>query len=98
MRENLAAGSGIYVTLSKFGKQARAEANQLGIEIIDSHDLLARIDKVRQTEPCPLCGSSMLLDHSVHGWWMRCVAQGCKGKRNLGREPGRAIELLTSTS
>ena len=92
MRENLAAGSGIYVTLSKFGKQARAEA------IIDSHDLLARIDKVRQTEPCPLCGSSMLLDHSVHGWWMRCVAQGCKGKRNLGREPGRAIELLTSTS
>ncbi|HEY5303673.1 MAG TPA: restriction endonuclease [Acidimicrobiales bacterium] len=98
MRENLAARSGIYVTLSKFGKQARSEANQLGIEIIDSHDLLARIDKVRRTEPCPSCGYPMILDHSVHGWWMRCVTQGCKGKRNLGREPGRAVELLTAFS
>jgi restriction system protein len=94
MREKLPAQSGIYVTLSKFGSQSRAEAEQVGIELIDSHDLLIRIETVRRAEPCPVCGSPMILAHSVHGWWMRCVSQGCNGKRDLGREPGRALDLL----
>jgi restriction system protein len=97
MREKLPAQSGIYVTLSSFGKQARAEAQQIGIELLDSRDLLARIERVRHAEPCPVCEKPMILAHSVHGWWLRCVSQGCLGKRNLSREPGRALELLLST-
>jgi HJR/Mrr/RecB family endonuclease len=96
MREKLPARSGIYVTLSKFGEQARAEAEQLGIELIDSDQLLERIAKVRRSENCPLCHTPMVLDKSVHGWWLRCVVPGCKGKRDLGREPGRALDLLLS--
>ncbi|MFI5035946.1 MAG: restriction endonuclease [Acidimicrobiales bacterium] len=94
LREKLPAQSGIFVTLSKFGQQARLEAKQVGIELLDSNDLLTRIEKVRRAEPCPICGSSMVLDHSVHGWWMRCISPGCKGKRDLSREPGRALDLL----
>lgn len=37
----------------------------------------------------------MVLDRSQHGWWFRCVADGCTGKRNLDREPALAVELLT---
>jgi restriction system protein len=97
MREGLPADSGIYVTLSSFGKQARAEAKAIGFELIDSDELLARIEKIRHTEPCPSCKRPMVLDHSTHGWWLRCVGTGCKGKRDLGREPGRAIEFLIRT-
>ena len=94
MREKLPAQSGIYVTLSKFGEQARAEAKRLGIELVDSDGLLERIANVRRAELCPVCKAPMLLDKSVHGWWFRCVVQGCKGKRDLDREPGRALDLL----
>jgi HJR/Mrr/RecB family endonuclease len=94
MREKLSAKSGIYVTLSSFGKQARAEANVLGIELIDSDALLARIERVRRAEPCSSCEKPMVLAHSIHGWWLRCVSTGCNGKRNLSREPGRALDLL----
>jgi HJR/Mrr/RecB family endonuclease len=97
MRENLPASSGIYVTLSSFGKQAREEAEQIGIELVDSTQLLARIEKVKKTEQCPLCHSPMILDHSIHGWWFRCVTAGCKGKRDLGRDSGRALDFLLST-
>ena len=37
----------------------------------------------------------MLLGRSSRGWWFRCVTPGCGGKRDLGRNPGRAVELLT---
>jgi hypothetical protein len=94
MREQLPASGGIFVTLSKFGDQARVEAEQLGIELIDSIALLSRIDHVRRSEVCPSCGSRMVLGKSIHGWWLRCVSEGCKGKRDLGREPGRALDLL----
>jgi HJR/Mrr/RecB family endonuclease len=96
MREKLAARSGIYVTLSSFGKQARSEAEQIGIELLDSHDLSVRIQNVRRAEQCPTCGDPMILAHSIYGWWLRCVIQGCKGKRDLSREPGRALDLLLS--
>lgn len=92
--EKLSPQSGIFVTLSKFSEQAEKEARKVGLELIDSGTLLARIEKVRRGESCPTCGAAMVLDHSVRGWWFRCVVDGCKGKRDLGNEPGRAVELM----
>ena len=57
--------------------------------------IVPRLEAVRKVEPCPRCGESMLLGRSAHGWWFRCVATGCSGKRDLGNEPGRAVEFLT---
>jgi hypothetical protein len=95
MREGLPGTSGIFVTLSDFTDQARGEAKRLGLALVDNHDLHARVEKVRRIEPCPSCGSAMLLDRSARGWWFRCVAKGCHGKRDLGTDPARAVELLT---
>jgi len=98
MREKLPGEAGIFVTLSSFTDQARREADDAGITIIDNRDLYPRIEKVRRTEGCPDCGQSMVLDRSRHGWWLRCVHVGCKGKRDLGADPGRAVELLIQSS
>jgi hypothetical protein len=87
--------SGVFVTLSDFTEQAREEAKKVGLTLLDKNDLYSRVEKVRRTEPCPVCSSPMLLDRSPHGWWFRCVAKGCTGKRDLGKEPARAVELLT---
>lgn len=95
MREGLSGSSGIFVTLSDFTPQARQEAQGIGLTLLDKHDLYERVEKVRRAEPCPTCGSSMLLDRSPRGWWFRCVAKGCVGKRDLGTDPARAVELLT---
>lgn len=95
LREGLPRGAGMFVTLSEFNQQARAEASTSEISLIDGRELYARAEKVRRPEPCSICHKPMLLGHSQHGWWLRCVTAGCKGKRDLGREPGRAIELLT---
>src|SRR5438445_343689 len=65
------------------------------VEAAKRRHLAERIDKVRRPQPCPICGQPMQLDRSPHGWWLRCVAAGCRGKRDLGAEPGRAVELLT---
>jgi len=83
------------VTLSDFTPQAREEAKTIGLELVDGEDLLARVEKVRQTVPCPICGQPMRFGRSVHGWWFRCVADGCAGKQDLGPEPGKAVALLT---
>jgi hypothetical protein len=50
----------------------------------------------RAAEPCPICATPMLLDRSSRGWWLRCPrwANGCAGKRDLGAESGRAVDLL----
>ena len=95
MREGLPGSGGIFVTLSDFTPQARDEAEKLGVLLVDSRDLYARVEKVRRSEPCPICGAAMLLDRSQHGWWFRCLATGCTGKRDLGNSPARAVELLT---
>ena len=97
LREGLAGPSGIFVTLSDFTESAREEAKTLGIMLVDHRDLFERVEKVRTPNPCPTCKRPMLLDRSVHGWWFRCVASGCDGKQNLGREPARALELLTES-
>ncbi len=94
MREALPASAGIFVTLSDFTSQARAEAKKIGIALIDKYDLHDRIEKARRIEPCPICRKPMRLDYSSQGWWFHCVA-GCPGKRDLGKDPGRAVEFLT---
>ena len=95
MREGLAGTAGVFVTLSTFGEQARAEAQALRLTIVDGRDLYQRVEKARRTEPCPTCHAPMRLDRSSRGWWLHCVTPGCRGKRDLGDEPGRALELLT---
>lgn len=97
MREGLPGSAGYYVTLSGFTDQAIAEAKQLGVTLIGNRGLYARAEKLRKREVCPVCGSSMILDRSARGWWFRCVAAGCNGKRDLGSDPARAVELLTET-
>jgi hypothetical protein len=94
MREALPASAGIFVTLSNFTRQARGEAEKIGITLIDNRDLHDRIDKVRRPELCPICQKPMVFDRSPYGWWFHCVA-GCPGKRDLGKNAGRAVEFLT---
>jgi HJR/Mrr/RecB family endonuclease len=95
-RDGSSGKSGILVTLSEFTEQARAEAERMGMTLWDHRDLYGRVEKVRRHEPCRLCGRPMLFDRSPHGWWFRCLTPGCQGKRDLSREPGIAIELLTA--
>jgi len=95
LREALPGSAGIFVTLSDINRPARAEAEKMHIAVIDGRELYARIEKVRRHEICKTCHKPMLLGHSERGWWFRCVTPGCDGKRDLGPEPGRAVELLT---
>jgi hypothetical protein len=97
MREGLTGDDGFFVTLSGFTEQARLEAKATGITLIDSRGLYSRIEKARRVEACPIptCGAQMTLGCSARGWWFRCVAPGCRGKRDLGSDPARAVELLT---
>jgi hypothetical protein len=98
LREDLRGESGIFVTLSDFTPQARVEATQHGIVLVDGVDLFARVEKARRDEPCPDCGMPMRLGRSQMGWWFRCVADGCHGKRDLGNQPAQAVELLTQSA
>lgn len=86
---------GFFVTFSRFNAHAEREAKSTGVDLIDGSELYRRIERVRRPEPCPTCESPMVLDRSPHGWWFRCVAAGCAGKRDLDREPALAVELLT---
>lgn len=94
LRENLSGSSGVFVTLSGFTDQARAEAQTSAIELVDGPDLYARVEKARRAVLCDTCGARMVLDRSVHGWWYRCVTRGCSGKRDLGSDPIRAVALI----
>ncbi len=95
MREGLKGSDGVFVTLSDFTQTAKREAEQFGMTAVNGRELFARMEKVRKSEPCPTCGQRMVLDRSSRGWWFRCTAVDCTGKRDLGKEPGRAVELLT---
>jgi hypothetical protein len=94
-REGAKPNEGIFVTLSDFTEQAEEEAMQMGMFLIDRAALFTRVDAVRRKEPCPVCGRPMIFDRSPRGWWFRCIAAGCSGKRDLGPDAGRAIDLLT---
>lgn len=96
MRESLTADAGLFVTLSTLTEQARSEATAAGLQVIEGSELYALLERHKQPEPCPLCSAPMLLDKSPLGWWFRCVQNGCSGKRDLGDDPERAVELLTS--
>jgi hypothetical protein len=93
-REHLPADGGIFVSLSTFTDRAISEASTLGMQLVDGVLLRERLDRARRTEACRKCGASMILGKSQYGWWLRCSASGCSGKRDLGRDPGRAVELL----
>ena len=97
MREGLAGSSGVFVTLSDYTDAARAEGKQLGVTLVDNRVLYARVEKVREAVHCDTCGAPMMLDRSRHGWWFRCVTLGCAGKRDLGPDPGQAVQLLTQS-
>ena len=86
----------IFVTLSDFTEEARKAAEVAGVTLTNGRDLIERFEKVRRTEPCPRCGTPMLLDRSIHGFWLRCprYESGCTGKRDLSPEAGRAVGLL----
>jgi restriction system protein len=94
-REKLPSSAGIFVTLSDFTQQATAESKQLDMVLMNKRELHARIEKVRRVEPCPKCSSPMVLDRSVHGWWFRCTLPDCGGKRDLSKDAGRAIAMIT---
>jgi hypothetical protein len=94
LRERLPGDSGVFVTLSQFTEQARKEAQRAGLVLVDGHELHALIEKVRRPEPCPQCTAPMILGHSQHGWWLRCVKAPCTGKRDLGADAGQALQLL----
>jgi HJR/Mrr/RecB family endonuclease len=93
--ENLPRDAGIFVTLSRFTSQAQEEAKRMGLTLVNGRELEDRRQRVRRSEPCPLCREAMVFDRSSRGWWFRCVTPGCSGKRDLGAEPGRALELLS---
>ncbi len=94
LREHLPGDAGVFVTLSGFTEQARVEAQKAGIALLDGRNLYALMEKARRAEPCPNCSKPMVLDRSSFGWWLRCVAPGCSGKRNLSGNPGKAVDLL----
>jgi hypothetical protein len=94
LREGLTGRDGVFVTLTAFGSQAEAEARSMGMTLVDNRALYAQAERARRTEPCPKCQAPMVLDRSSRGWWFRCVAPGCQGKHDLGKEPARAVELL----
>jgi HJR/Mrr/RecB family endonuclease len=90
------ARNGFLVTFSSFTEEATKEAERIeGLNLMDGRELHTRLEGVRRPEPCPVCAQPMILDRSRHGWWFRCLAAGCTGKRNLDREPALAVELLT---
>jgi HJR/Mrr/RecB family endonuclease len=97
MREALEGSAGIFVTRSDFTEQAWAEGQMIGMTLVASRDLNSRIERVRRAEPCDICQEPMILARSSRGWWLRCVAGGCQGKRDLGSDPGRAVDLLTQS-
>ena len=97
LRKSLPGEAGIFVTLSDFTRWARKEARETGLRLIDGTELIAMMDKTRRSEPCPICHQPMRLGRSAYGWWFRCVQPGCKGKRDVGSDAGRAVGFLTES-
>ncbi len=55
LREGLTGPEGIFVTLRGYTTQARTEAEQAGVTLLDGSELFARVVNVRRPEPCPDC-------------------------------------------
>jgi hypothetical protein len=111
MREGLPGNNGALITSSGFTPAATAEAAAIVLELVGRHELLHRLQQaganqliaavrdVNHAHQCPRCADPMVLDHSPHGWWIHCpnYAAGCKGKRDLGRDPRQALEVLLAS-
>jgi predicted RNA-binding Zn-ribbon protein involved in translation (DUF1610 family) len=98
---------GMLVTSSEFTRPAETEAAELGITLVGGRELVRRLEAARASEllrqdtgntlyPCPACGIQMILDCSPRGYWLRCprYRDGCKGSRDLGPDPERALGVL----
>lgn len=94
LREGLPGKAGVLVTLAGFTEQALAEGEKSGMTLVDGRQLYAKVERVRRPEPCPVCDRPMVLGRSERGWWFRCVASGCNGKRDLSADPGKAVDIL----
>lgn len=94
-REGANTTDGIFVTLSDYSPQAEEEAKKMGLVLLDRVELFKKVQQLRRPEPCPICHKAMQFDRSSRGWWFRCITNGCSGKRDLGPDVGRAVELLT---
>lgn len=93
--ERHAQMSAALVTLSDFSEAAIEEGNRLRVQLVDGRALLDRIERVRKSDGCPICGTPMILDRSSRGWWLRCPCfPSCAGKRDLAQAPGAAVDLL----
>jgi HJR/Mrr/RecB family endonuclease len=112
VRERLPRDAGVLVTSSSFTAAAITEAHALQIELVDGRALLRRLERagatgllrrsvdVRAAYPCPNCAEPMVLDRSMFGWWLHCpryFQEACRGKRDLGTDPRRALELLLTS-
>lgn len=101
LREERSGVDGILVTASGYYPAAVAEAKEIGIELIDGSDLIARLENAgaegllqrpaRTSWLCPECEEPMLLGRSAHGWWLRCPASGCRGKHDLATNDNRLV-------
>lgn len=108
LREGRMGHDGIFLTCARFTPAAIEEAKRMGVELIDGRDLLRRLEKVGAVGLlnsskhastawlCPECATPMLLDHSPHGWWLRCpnYNTGCRGKHDLDQDSRIAVERL----
>jgi hypothetical protein len=109
LRQGLTGAHGILVTSSGFYPTAIAEAQLVGIELIDGDTLVDRLhdvgasDLLRRPTPsdmwlCPDCKRPMTLDHNSYGWWLRCpdYGDGCKGKHDLGKDNRGVVDRLVA--
>lgn len=111
LRQGLTGADGILVTSSGFYPAAIAEAQVIGIELIDGNTLVDRLhnlgasDLLRRPTPsdawlCPDCKTPMKLDHNSYGWWLRCpdYGDGCMGKHDLGKDNRKVVDRLLAGS
>ncbi len=111
MREALPGTGGMLVTSSDFTPAAIAEAAAIGLELVGRRGLLRRLQEAgaihllaavrdaERTYRCPSCAEPMVLDHWPYGWWLHCpnYAKGCQGKRDLGTDGRKALEVLLTS-
>jgi len=94
MPEALVGSAGAFVTVSTFGEQAPAEAQLLGLTLVDGRDLLRP-----SGEGALYRAMSDLSDAVAVGSFLARLLAPLRGNgmswKALGNEPGRALELLT---
>jgi restriction system protein len=77
MREDLPGRAGIIVTPSRFTSPAKLQASNIGLTLVNGHDLEERRQRVRRSEPCRDCGEPVILNLSPRGRWNQDAAHHC---------------------